>query len=53
MTTTSVALVAPVRESSIVIGALLAWWLFKEPDPVRRVPGALVVVVGISLVAVS
>ena len=53
MTTTSVAVVAPVRESSIVIGALLAWWLFREPDPVRRVAGALVVVVGISLVAVS
>lgn len=53
MTTTSVALVAPVRESSIVIGALLAWWLFREPDPVRRVAGAMVVVAGIALVAVS
>ena len=53
MTTTSVAVVAPVRESSIVIGALLAWWLFKEPDPLRRVAGALVVVVGISMVAIS
>ncbi len=53
MTTTSVALVAPVRESSIVIGALLAWWLFREPDPVRRVAGAMVVVLGIAMVAVS
>lgn len=51
--TTSVALVAPLRESSIVIGALLAWWLFKEPDPVRRITGALVVAVGIVMVAVS
>lgn len=36
MKTTPVALVAPVRESSIVVGSLLAWWLFKEPRPVRR-----------------
>ncbi|GAA1182652.1 EamA family transporter [Nesterenkonia xinjiangensis] len=51
MTTTPVALVAPVRESSIVIGALLAWWLFKEPDPVRRVLGAVVVCAGVALIA--
>lgn len=53
MTTTSVALVAPARESSIVVGALLAWWLFKEKDPVRRILGAAVVVTGISFIAVS
>ncbi|WP_022871774.1 DMT family transporter [Nesterenkonia alba] len=49
--TTSVALVAPVRESSIVIGSLMAWWLFREPDPVRRILGAGVVAIGIGLVA--
>lgn len=53
LTTTSVALVAPVRESSIIIGALLAWWFFGERDPVRRVVGAAVVACGISLIAVS
>lgn len=53
MTFTSVALVAPVRESSIVIGALLAWWLFKEDHPVRRILGALVVAGGIALIALS
>ncbi|MFT0848035.1 DMT family transporter [Actinomycetaceae bacterium L2_0104] len=53
MTTTSVALVAPVRESSIVIGSLLAWWLFKEPDPLRRILGSVVVAIGIALVAVG
>ncbi len=53
MQTTSVALVAPVRESSIVIGALMAWWLFREPDPLRRILGATVVLAGIALVAVS
>ncbi|WP_300343608.1 EamA family transporter [Nesterenkonia sp.] len=53
MTTTSVALVAPVRESSIIIGALLAWWFFGERDPVRRVAGAVVVACGVGLIAVS
>lgn len=53
MQTTSVALVAPVRESSIVIGALLGWWFLREPDPVRRVCGAVVVAVGITLVAIG
>ncbi|NLS09950.1 EamA family transporter [Nesterenkonia sp. MY13] len=53
MTFTSVALVAPVRESSIIIGALLAWWLFKEEDPLRRILGACVVVGGIALIAIS
>lgn len=53
MKTTSVALVAPVRESSIVVGSLLAWWLFKEPKPVRRLAGAAVVLLGIALIAVG
>ena len=53
MRTTPVALVAPVRESSIVIGALLAWWLFKEPRPVRKLLGAVVVLAGIALIATS
>lgn len=53
MTFTSVALVAPVRESSIIIGALLAWWLFKEKDPARRLLGAAVVVLGIFLITLS
>ena len=46
-----VSLVAPARESSIVVGSLLAWWLFKEPDPLRRLLGAAVVVGGIVLIA--
>ena len=51
MQTTPVSLVAPVRESSIVIGSLLAWWLYKEPNPVRRLVGAVVVLAGIALIA--
>lgn len=53
LTTTSVALVAPMRESSIIIGALLAWWFFGERDPLRRVLGAAVVAGGIGLIALS
>lgn len=53
LTTTSVALVAPVRESSIVIGALLSWWLFREQDPVRRILGAAIVATGIALMVGS
>lgn len=52
MTTTSVALVAPARESSIVVGSLLAWRLFHEPAPVRKFAGAVVVLAGIALIAV-
>lgn len=51
MRTTSVALVAPVRESSIVVGSLLAWWLFGEQRPARRLAGACVVLAGIVLLA--
>lgn len=51
MTTTSVALVAPVRESSIVVGSLLAWKLFHEPAPARKFAGALVVLAGIACIA--
>jgi len=46
-----VALVAPLRESSIVIGSLLAWWLFKEAHLGRRIIGALVVLMGIAAVS--
>lgn len=52
MRTAPVSLVAPVRESSIVVGSLLAWWLFKEPDPLRRMLGAAIVLGGIVLIAV-
>ena len=52
MRTAPVSLVAPVRESSIVVGSLLAWWLFMEPDPLRRMLGAAIVLAGIVLIAV-
>jgi drug/metabolite transporter (DMT)-like permease len=46
-----VALVAPARETSIVVGALFGWLVLKEPRPVRRLAGAAVVLVGIALIA--
>ncbi|GAA4202584.1 DMT family transporter [Actinocatenispora rupis] len=53
MRTMPVTIVAPARESSIVIGSLLAWLLFREAQPVRRLIGAVVVLGGITLVALA
>lgn len=43
-----VALVAPARETSIVIGSLLSWWVLREQHPARRLAGAVVVVAGLA-----
>ncbi|MCP3426317.1 EamA family transporter [Rothia sp. AR01] len=51
MQTQPVSLVAPLRETSIVVGTLLAWLLFKEAAPVQRLLGATVVVGGVALIA--
>jgi len=48
-----VALVAPARETAIVIGALYGWLVLREPRPARRLVGAVVVLVGIGLIAVG
>ncbi|WP_437582397.1 EamA family transporter [Paramicrobacterium sp. CJ85] len=53
MQTTPVSLVAPPRESSIVIGSLAGWLIFREPKPLRRVAGASVVLGGIALIATA
>ncbi|WP_432827186.1 EamA family transporter [Dactylosporangium sp. CA-092794] len=49
--TAPVALVAPLRESSIVIGSLLAWRLFQEDQLARRISGAAVVLAGIAAIS--
>ncbi len=48
-----VSLVAPARELSIVVGALFGWWLLREPQPLRRLCGAAVVVAGVTALALS
>jgi drug/metabolite transporter (DMT)-like permease len=48
-----VALVAPARETSIVVGALFGWLVLREPRPARRLLGAAVVLAGIALIAVG
>lgn len=48
-----VSLVAPARETSIVIGALFGWLVLREPRPARRLVGAVVVLAGIGLIAVG
>jgi drug/metabolite transporter (DMT)-like permease len=47
MTIAPVALVAPTRETSIVLGGLISWLVLREPHPQRRLVGSLVVLVGI------
>jgi drug/metabolite transporter (DMT)-like permease len=51
--TTPVSVVAPVRELSIVIGSLIAWRVLGEPNPVRRLIGAVIVLSGIVGIALS
>ncbi len=53
LTTAPVSLVAPLRESSIVVGSLLGWWLLGEPRAARRLLGAAVVVVGVGLLSLA
>jgi drug/metabolite transporter (DMT)-like permease len=48
-----VALVAAGREASIVVGALFGWLVLREERPARRLLGAVVVLVGIGLIAVG
>jgi drug/metabolite transporter (DMT)-like permease len=43
-----VSLVAPARETSIVVGALLSWWVLGEQSALRRTIGAVVVLLGIA-----
>jgi drug/metabolite transporter (DMT)-like permease len=53
LTMAPVSLVAPVRESSIVVGALLSWLILREPHPARRLVGSVVVLAGVAALALS
>lgn len=48
-----VAVVAPAREISVVFVGLAGWLLFKEPHPLPRLAGAVIVFGGIVLLAVA
>lgn len=48
-----VSLVAPARELSIVLGSLGAWLLLGEPNPARRLGGAVIVLAGVAAIAAS
>ncbi len=45
------ALVAPLRESSIIIGSLFAYLLFREDHPARRIVGTVIVLIGIAAIS--
>jgi drug/metabolite transporter (DMT)-like permease len=47
-----ISLVAPARELSIVFGSLAAWLILGEPNPRRRITGAVVVLAGVTAIAV-
>ena len=44
-------LVAPLRETSIIVGSLLSSWLFSENHLARRIAGAVVVLTGIAIIS--
>lgn len=48
-----VSLVAPARELSIVVGSLGAWLLLREPNPLRRLTGAVIVLAGVAAIAAA
>ncbi|MCQ9368097.1 EamA family transporter [Brevibacterium sp. 50QC2O2] len=48
----SVALVAPLRETSIIIGTLFAWWFFGERGLAPKLAGAGIVLAGIACIAI-
>lgn len=47
-----ISMVAPARELSIVFGSLAAWLILGEPNPRRRLTGAVVVLAGVAAIAV-
>jgi drug/metabolite transporter (DMT)-like permease len=47
-----VSMVAPARELSIVFGSLAGWLILGEPNPRRRMTGAVVVLAGVAAIAI-
>lgn len=53
LTLAPVSYVAPAREVSILFGAILGLRLLNEPDPGRRIAGAMAIVAGIFFLALG
>jgi len=53
MTFTPISLVAPAREISILVGTLMGTRLLAEKQGSRRLAGALGMVLGVTLLALS
>ena len=53
LTRAPISLVAPVRESSVVIGALLGASVLKEGQLARRLIAASAIAIGIAALALS
>ena len=49
----TVSVIAPAREVSVVLVGLAGWLLFREPHPVQRLIGAGVVLAGVALLALG
>jgi drug/metabolite transporter (DMT)-like permease len=48
-----VSIIAPAREVSVVLVGLAGWLLFREPHPVQRIVGAVVVIAGVALLSLA
>lgn len=46
-----VSIIAPAREVSVVLVGIAGWLLFKEPNPLQRLGGAAVVLLGVWMLA--
>lgn len=50
---TAVSIIAPGREVSVVLVGIAGWLLFREPHPVQRLIGCVVVIGGVVLLALG
>lgn len=48
-----VSIIAPAREVSVVLVGLAGWLLFREPHPVQRLVGSVIVLAGVALLALA
>ncbi|MFZ4895657.1 EamA family transporter [Plantibacter sp. Mn2098] len=53
VTIAPVSLVAPAREMSVVLVSVAGWLLLKEPEPLKRLGGAVVVLGGVTMLALA